>query len=155
MTNQQLSDPEPATQSAAYWTGAAHAALMAFIRARRADLGFTEAQHWLLRLLSAQDLSPDGRGLTVPELRQALRAHLGPGADPGEEAATLVELGWLRGDDAGRLWITEAGEAARADLAEHAPAVRERILRGIDDADWATTVRVLHQLIRNVGGRLA
>ncbi|WP_399217708.1 hypothetical protein [Streptomyces sp. SAJ15] len=71
------------------------------------------------------------------------------------EADVLLERGWLTRDDAGRLWITEPGEAARADLKRHTPAIRDRIHQGIDDADYVTTLRVLQRMIRNTGGTVA
>ncbi|WP_433651326.1 hypothetical protein ACQP2C_01535 [Micromonospora zamorensis] len=48
--------------------------------------------------------------------------------------------------------VTEAGEAARVDLKQHAPAIRARIHRGIDDADYVTAPKVLRQMIRNTDG---
>lgn len=51
-----------------------------------------------------------------------------------------------------RLWITESGDRARADISAHAPAVRAAIHQGIDDADYVAALKVLHRMIRNVGG---
>ncbi|UED87955.1 MarR family winged helix-turn-helix transcriptional regulator [Streptomyces profundus] len=152
MTTQHASDAELAAQPAAYWTGVAHEAVISFTRARQAELGFTQPQFWLLRNLSKNDISPDGRGMTVPELQRAMSSYLRPGDDLKAEAGTLLERGWLTRDAEGRLWITESGEEARLDLKRHAPAIRARIHRGIDDADYATTVRVLQQLTRNTDG---
>ncbi|WP_327000121.1 MarR family winged helix-turn-helix transcriptional regulator [Dactylosporangium sp. NBC_01737] len=152
MTVQELSDAELAGQPAAYWTGVAYEALIAFTRARQAELGFTQPQFWLLRNLSPQDLSADGQGMTVAELREAMRTYLRASDDLSAEAVVLLERGWLRRDDDGRLWITEAGEEARAGLARHAPAIRALIHDGIDDADYVTALKVLRQLIRNTGG---
>jgi hypothetical protein len=42
MTTEQLSDAELAGQPAAYWTGVAYEALIAYIRARQADKGYTQ-----------------------------------------------------------------------------------------------------------------
>ncbi|MFC6933814.1 MarR family transcriptional regulator [Actinomadura yumaensis] len=109
MTTQQLSDAELAAQPAAYWTGAAYEALIAFIRARHAELGFTQPQFWLLRNLSKNDISPDGQGMTVPELQRAMSSYLRPEDDLEAEAKVLLERGWLTRDGDGRLWITEAG----------------------------------------------
>jgi hypothetical protein len=62
----------------------------------------------------------------------------------------LVERGWLSvDDDTGRLSITTAGEAARLECKGHAPAIRGRIHAGIDDADYVTTLKVLHRMIEN------
>ncbi|KOX11704.1 MarR family winged helix-turn-helix transcriptional regulator [Micromonospora profundi] len=152
MTMQQLSDVELARQPAAYWTGVAYEALIAFTRARHAEHGFTQPQFWLLRNLSANDLLPQGGGMTIAELRQAMSSYLRAEDDLDAEAEVLLERGWLVRDDEGRLRITEAGEEARVTLALHAPAVRARIHEGIDDADYVTTLKVLRQMIRNTGG---
>ncbi|TDC44062.1 MarR family transcriptional regulator [Micromonospora sp. KC213] len=152
MTTLQLSDAELAGQPAAYWTGVAYESLIAFIRARHAELGFTQPQFWLLRNLSSNDLLPEGGGMTVPELRQAMSSYLRAADDLEAEAEALLERGWLTRTEEGRLWITEAGEDARVSLKQHAPAIRARIHEGIDDADYVTTLKVLRQLILNTGG---
>lgn len=152
MTTQQLSDAELAAQPAAYWTGVAYEALIAFTRARQRELGFTQPGFWLLRNLSRNDLSPNGDGMTVAELRQAMSTYLRAEDDLAAEAEVLLERGWLTRDGDGRLWITGAGDEARAGLARHAPAIRARIHADIDDADYVTTLKVLRQLIRNTGG---
>ncbi|MEU3913391.1 MarR family winged helix-turn-helix transcriptional regulator [Streptomyces sp. NPDC029721] len=152
MTTRQLSDAELAGQPAAYWTGVAYEALIAFTRARQAEKGYTQPQFWLLRNLSAHDISPDGEGMTVPELRRAMASYIRPEDDLDAEAAVLVERGWLRRDDEERLWLTEAGEEARLSLRRNGPAIRAALHEGIDDADYVTTLKVLRQLIRNAGG---
>ncbi|GID97815.1 MarR family transcriptional regulator [Amorphoplanes digitatis] len=123
-------------------------------RARQAEFGFTQPQFWLLRNLSGNDLSPDGHGMTVPELRRAMRTYLRAEDDLDAEAEVLVGRGWL--SRAGeRLRITEAGERARVGLKRHAPEIRARIHQDIDDADYVTTLKVLRQMIRNTGGSVA
>ena len=130
----------------------AYEALIAFTRARQAEHGFTQPQFWLLRNLSKNDLSPDGHGMTIPELQRAMSSYLRPEDDLEAEAEVLLEIGRLTRDSEGRLWITEAGDEARADFRRHAPAIRARIHQGIDDADYVTTLKVLQQMIRNTGG---
>ncbi|MEU6075407.1 MarR family winged helix-turn-helix transcriptional regulator [Micromonospora sp. NPDC047074] len=152
MTTLQLSDVELAGQPAAYWTGVAYESLIAFTRARHAELGFTQPQFWLLRNLSRNDLLPDDGGMTVPELRRAMSSYLRAEDDLDVEAEVLLERGWLTRDEQGRLWITEAGEGARVSLRQHAPAIRARIHEGIDDADYVAALKVLRQLILNTGG---
>ncbi|MER7001015.1 MarR family winged helix-turn-helix transcriptional regulator [Streptomyces sp. NPDC000410] len=155
MTIHQMSDAELAGQPAAYWTGVAYEALIAFTRARQVEKGYTQPQFWLLRNLSVNDISPDGDGMTLPELREAMRSYIRPEDDLAAESAVLVERGWLRRDAEDRLWLTEEGERARVDLARNAPAIRTALHEGIDDADYVTTVKVLQQLIRNAGGTVA
>ncbi|MBQ1024773.1 MarR family transcriptional regulator [Micromonospora sp. C95] len=151
---QPLSDAELAGQPAAYWTGVAYESLIAFTRARHAEHGFTQPQFWLLRNLSRNDLLPDGGGLTIPELQQAMSSYLRAEDDLDAEAEALLEPGWLIRDQEGRLWITEAGEEGRLSLKRHAPAIRALIHKGIDDADYVTTLKVLRQMIRNTGGSM-
>ncbi|MDI6102294.1 MarR family transcriptional regulator [Actinoplanes sp. NEAU-A12] len=150
MTLEHLSDSELAGQPAAYWTGLAYEALIAFTRARQVEAGFTQPQFWLLRNLSAHDLSPDGRGRDIPALREAMSGYLRAEDDLEAEAAVAEERGWLRRDAEGRWWITEAGEAARLDMKRHAPAIRARIHDGIDDADYVTALKVLRRMMANV-----
>jgi hypothetical protein len=149
-----MTDTELAGQPAAYWTGVAYQALIKFTRARQAEHGFSQPQFWLLRNLSVHDLSPDGSSRTLDELRRAMRGYLRPEDDLGAEAEVLVEKGWLTLDQEGRLSITETGEAARLDLKSHAPRIRAEIHAGIDDAEYVVALKVLRQMIRNVGGEV-
>ncbi|MEE4422464.1 MarR family transcriptional regulator [Streptomyces bugieae] len=151
---QHLTDTELAAQPAAYWTRLAYETTLAYTRARIRELGYSQPQLWLLRNLSENDLSPDGRGMTIPELRQAMRTYIRPEDDLEAEAADLLERGWLTHDDEGRLRITEQGEETRAAFRQHVPAIRDGIHQGIDDADYVTTLRVLQQMIRNTDGTL-
>lgn len=148
-------DAALAAQPAAYWTGVAYEALIAYTRARQAEKGYTQPQFWLLRNLSAHDLSPDGRGMTLPELRGAMASYLRPEDDLAAEAAVLLERGWLTRDAADRFRISEEGERVRGDLARNAPAIRAALHEGIDDTDYVTAVKVLQRLIRNAGGTVA
>lgn len=152
MTTQQSSDAELAGQPAAYWTGVAYEALIAYTRAQQAEKGYTQPQFWLLRNLSANDISPDGEGMTLAELQTAMTSYIRPEDDLKTEAEALLERGWLSRDADDRLWLTSEGEQARLDLARNAPAIRAALHEGIDDADYVTTLKVLQQLIRNAGG---
>ncbi|MEU7293052.1 MarR family winged helix-turn-helix transcriptional regulator [Streptomyces exfoliatus] len=152
MTTQQMSDAELAGQPAAYWTGLAYEALIAYTRARQAEKGYTQPQFWLLRNLSENDISPDGEGMTLPELQKAMTSYIRPEDDLAAEAEVLLERGWLTQDAEDRLWLTKEGEQARVDLARNTPAIRATLHEGIDDADYVTTLKVLQQLIRNAGG---
>src|SRR5690348_12103966 len=98
MDVEQLTDEELAGQPAAYWTGVAYEALIAFTRRRQAAAGFTQPGFWLLRNLSANDLSPDGRGRTVAELEEAMSTYLRAEDDLAAEAAALAGRGLLRAD---------------------------------------------------------
>ncbi|WP_405607762.1 MarR family winged helix-turn-helix transcriptional regulator [Streptomyces sp. NBC_01511] len=155
MTTQQIADAELAGQPAAYWTGVAYEALIAYTRAQQAEKGYTQPQFWLLRNLSANDISPDGEGMSLAELQAAMTSYIRPEDDLAAEAGVLVERGWLTRDAEHRLWLTEEGERARVDLARNAPAIRATLHEGVDDADYVTTLKVLQRLIRNAGGPVA
>ena len=155
MTTQQISDAELAGQPAAYWTGVAYEALIAYTRAEQAKRGYTQPQFWLLRNLSANDISPDGEGMTLPDLREAMTSYIRPEDDLKAEAEVLLDRGWLTRDAEDRLWLTKEGEQARVDLGRNAPAIRAALHESIDDADYVTTLKVLQKLIRNAGGVVA
>ncbi|MFE6834857.1 MarR family winged helix-turn-helix transcriptional regulator [Streptomyces sp. NPDC057705] len=155
MTNEDYSPQELAAQPVAYWTKVAYEEIIAFIRREQARLGFTQPQFWLLRHLSKNDISVDGHGMTVLELVDAMHTYLRPEDDLAAEAETLLARGWITRDADGRLWITETGDAARADLKAQAPAWRARIHEGIEDADYITTLNVLRRMMHNVGGEPA
>ena len=157
-TNTDTSAPTPPTAAsmpAGYVTGVAYEAIIAFIRSQQEERGYTQPQFWLLRNLSPNDLSPDGQGMSVAELRDAMSTYLRAEDDLESEARVLLEKGWLDRDESDRLWITPAGESALVTLKQFAPAIGALLHKGIDDADYATTVRVLTQLIENAGGQLS
>lgn len=152
MSTNHLSDSELAAQPVAYWARLAYEATIGFIRTQQAEHGFTQPQFWLLRHLSIQDISPDGRAMSLAELGEAMQTFLREEDDLEAESATLLERGWLRRDGGGRLQITDEGEAARLRMKEAGPAIRERLHAGIDDADYVTTMKVLRRMISNTGG---
>lgn len=130
MPDQQLSDAELAAQPAAYWTGVAHEALIAYTRERQAEKGYTQPQFWLLRNLSAADISPDGAGMTLPELQRAMASYIRPEDDLAVEAEALVRKGRLRRDAEDRLWITEEGSRRAWTSSATLPRSAPRSTRG-------------------------
>lgn len=147
----QYTDEELAGQPVPYWTKLAYEATIGFVRRKQAEAGFTQPRFWMLRFLSVNDVSEDGQGRTVEELRSAMVSFLRPEDDLAAEAEVLLASGWVTRDGEGRLWITEAGDAARAGLKARAPEWRVELHDGITDADYATTLRVLMRLMRNTG----
>jgi hypothetical protein len=148
----QNTDVELAAQPIGYWSGAAHRVIIDYIRGQMSVLGLSQPQFWMLRNLSANDLSPDGRGLTLAELTSNMRAYLDDNDDLESAAEDLLGRGLVTRDADQRLWITETGKQEHARVKEQAPVVRARIHDGIDDADYVTTLQVLRRMIDNVGG---
>ncbi|MBP3078265.1 MULTISPECIES: MarR family winged helix-turn-helix transcriptional regulator [Streptomyces] len=147
----QYTDEELAAQPVPYWTKLAYEATIGFVRRKQAEVGFTQPRFWVLRFLSVNDLSEDGQGRSVEELRSAMVSFLRPEDDLAAEAEVLLASGWVTRDGDGRLWITEAGDAARLDLKARAPEWRVELHDGITDAEYATALRVLMRLMRNTG----
>lgn len=127
----------------------AHRAVMSYIQSRLAALGLTQPQYWVLRHLCPTDPAPDAAGRTVAELATLMRAYLDDGHDPEPDVAALVADGAVTRDTNGRLALTEAGRRAHARVKEQAPAIHDRIHDGIEDADYATMLRVLRRIIHN------
>ncbi|MFD5182229.1 MarR family transcriptional regulator [Streptomyces sp. NPDC058372] len=150
-THHRHTDEELAGQPAPYWTKLAYEETIGFVRRKQAEAGFTQPRFWMLRFLSPNDVAADGEGKTVGELQAAMASFLRPEDDLAAEAEVLLASGWVTRDGEGRLWITEAGDAARAGLKARAPEWRAELHAGIDDADYATTLRVLMRLMRNTG----
>ena len=146
MTSPEHPDPQ---QVAAHWTRVAHESIIAFTRREQARRGFTRPQSWVLRHLSPDDLSPDGEGMTVPQLRPAMAAYLRPEDDLVVAAEVLGERGWVRQDEDERLRLTDRGEAARQEMLRSAPEIRAVIHAGVDDAEYVQALRVLQELITN------
>ena len=144
-----------ASMPAGYLTGVAYEAIISFIRDQQAERGYTQPQFWLLRNLSPNDLSPDGRPMSLAELQATMSTYLRAEDDLGAEARVLLAKGWLERDNEDRLLITAAGEAGLVTLKQYAPAIGALLHQGIDDAEYATTVRVLTRLIENAGGHLS
>ncbi len=140
--------PDP-QQVAAHWTRTAYESIIAFTRREQGRRGFTQPQFWILRHLSRDDLSPDGEGMTVPQLRLAMAAYLRPEDDLVVAAEVLGERGWVRRDEDDRLWLTDGGEAARREMRRSAPETRAMIHAGVDDAEYVQALRVLQKLITN------
>ncbi len=130
MTDHQPSDAELAAQPAAYWAGVAYEALIAYTRKRQAEKGYTQPQFWLLRNLSAADISPDGAGMTLPELQRAMASYIRPEDDLAVEAEALVRRGRLRRDADDRLWITEEGSRRASTSSATPPRSAPRSTKG-------------------------
>ena len=148
MTAPQSSDARLAKEVAAYWTRLAYESIIAFTWTQQAERGYSQRQFWLQRHLSTQDLAADDEGMTLPELAPAV-AELparGRRSGVGERHARPTRLA-----GAGRTAPenSDLGEQARVTIGSHAPEIRALIHQGIDDADHATTIKVLQRLIRN------
>ncbi|MFF1874879.1 MarR family winged helix-turn-helix transcriptional regulator [Kitasatospora herbaricolor] len=146
-----LTDEQLAGQPVGYWTGEAHAAVIAFINAEQGKLGVTQ-RHWM----TLNRLAIVEGGLTREGLAEALGRYMTPQIGDvstyGVVLDDLVDRGWITPGPDGRLTLTEAGHAGRAELLAIAPGVRDRIHEGIPDEEYVLALKVLRRMIANVSG---
>ncbi|MFC9035093.1 MarR family winged helix-turn-helix transcriptional regulator [Streptomyces arboris] len=151
-TDQAPADPAAtddmlATQPIGYWSGLTQAAVTRHLRDAMARIDVTQPQYWVLNRVNG---GPEAPG------REEVVSQLTPIADGPHEIARvvdqLVHRGWLRIDAGQRLWLTEAGEAARARLRELATEVRAVVHEGISDEEYVAALKVLRRMVANVEG---
>ncbi|WP_206422555.1 hypothetical protein [Nocardioides pantholopis] len=96
---------------------------------RRAEKGENQPRLWSLRHLSANDISPDGAAMTVPEMREATLSYLRPEDDLTAEAEVLVGRGWLTRHVEQRQRLADAGERAPSTsrMHPHHPEARDPV----------------------------
>ncbi|MFD3533489.1 MarR family winged helix-turn-helix transcriptional regulator [Streptomyces sp. NPDC058664] len=151
-TDQAPADPVApddalATQPVGYWSGLVHTAVTRRLRDAMARIDVTQPQYWVLNLVNGGPGAPS---------REEVVGRLTPLADGPHEIARVVDQllhrGWLRADDARRLRLTDAGEAARVRLRELATDVRAEVHEGISDEEYVAALKVLRRMAANAGG---
>ena len=126
-----------------YWIKKADELLTARVDAAQQANGLTRLGWQVLNLI--QDVAAPSRD----EIAKTLR----PFADAATVDQTLdglVDQGLVRRLSAGLLELTAEGAKLHQRATETQKTVRHRAVEGIDGADYATTVRVLQRLVRNL-----
>lgn len=134
----------PARQPLGFWTVRAGEAIGHRTRSALAELGVTQPEWWVLHQLS---LHPTGVG------RADVIATIGPNETDAaiEEAIASAEThGWLV-TDGDSIHATASGTDVFARCAALQTELQEERIRGITDAELATTITVLQRTIENVG----
>jgi len=155
VTSADRPDAHMSSEPPAYWTRLAYESVIGFIRAEQAKRGFTQPQFWILRHLSPNDLSAHGHGMTLAQLQEAMAEYIRPEDDLATEAEELLGRGRIRRASDDKLVLTDEGEATRLAWKAYGPEIRAIVQEGIDDADYATTIKVLKKLISNTRPDLA
>ncbi|MER6444363.1 hypothetical protein DEJ51_00250 [Streptomyces venezuelae] len=149
-TDQAPADPAAtddvlATQPIGYWSGLAHTAVTRQLRDAMARIDVTQPQYWVLNRVNG--------GLPAPS-REEVVTQLTPLAEGPHEIGRVVDQllhrGWLSADDARRLHLTEAGEAARARLRQLVTEQRALVHQGIGDEEYVAALKVLRRMVANV-----
>ncbi|WP_031090193.1 MarR family winged helix-turn-helix transcriptional regulator [Streptomyces sp. NRRL WC-3549] len=145
--NPAATDDVLATQPIGYWCGLTQTAVTRQLRDAMAKIDVTQPQYWVLNRVNGGPAAPS-REEVVAQL-----THLADG--PYEIARVVDQLlhrAWLRIDDGQRLYLTDAGEAARARLRELATEVRSVVHQGISDEEYVAALKVLRKMVANVEG---
>ncbi|MFF4482180.1 MarR family winged helix-turn-helix transcriptional regulator [Streptomyces melanosporofaciens] len=149
-TDQAPADPAAtddmlAGQPIGYWSGQVHAVVTRHLRDAMAGIDVTQPQYWVLNSIKYWPAAPS---------RDEIAAQLLPLADGQHEiprvVAQLLHRGWLRTDAGHRLYLTDAGEAARVRLRELVTELRAVVHDGISDEEYVAALKVLRRMIRNV-----
>ncbi|MFH9294078.1 MarR family winged helix-turn-helix transcriptional regulator [Streptomyces sp. NPDC017520] len=151
-TDQAPADPAAtddmlATQPVGYWSGLAHATVTRYLRDAMARIDVTQPQYWVLNRVNGGPAAPS---------REEVVAQLTHLADGPHEIARVVDQllhrEWLGIDDDQRLYLTDAGEAARVRLRELATEVRAVVHQGISDEEYVAALKVLRKMVANAEG---
>lgn len=134
----------PARQPLGFWTVRAGEAIGQRTRSALAELGVTQPEWWVLHQLS---LHPAGVG------RTHVVDTVGPNETPAaiEEAIASAEAnGWLVADG-DSIRATDSGADVFARCSALQAELQAERMRGITEAEFATTITVLQRTIENVG----
>ncbi|MEU3604958.1 MarR family transcriptional regulator [Streptomyces sp. NPDC035033] len=160
VTLQEYTREELAAQPVGAWTGMASRLVVGALRAQLAVEGLTQPHWWTLNHVAGKP------GFWT---RAALVERLARWDDARTDFDAvfddLVARGWLTEDAgstedaegtggaaAGRMTLTEEGEAGRLRARERNAVVHRRVHEGIDPEEYATTVDVLRRMVANMGG---
>ncbi|MFI8814301.1 MULTISPECIES: MarR family winged helix-turn-helix transcriptional regulator [unclassified Streptomyces] len=149
-TDQAPADPAAtddmlATQPVGYWSGLAHGVVTRHLRDAMARIDVTQPQYWVLNRLNGGSSAPSREEVVVQLTPLADGPH-----EMGRVVDQLVHRGWLRCDAGHRLYLTEAGEAARVRLRELVTEVRAVVHAGIGDEEYVAALKVLRRMVANV-----
>ncbi|MBK8901062.1 MAG: hypothetical protein IPM53_07760 [Anaerolineaceae bacterium] len=127
-----------------YWLKEADRLLTEQINQAQAANGVTRTEWQVLNLLAE-----NGR-TAITHLFATMQTFL---AEPELQAILnrLSEQGWIAAGDDGRDWqLTEAGQHQHGRIFTTQKEVRQRAMQGISTDDYATTIRVLQQMVNNL-----
>jgi aminoglycoside 6'-N-acetyltransferase len=126
-----------------YWIKKADELLTSRIDEAQRQNGLTRLAWQILNMV--RDAAAPARNEVAATLRPFARA-----AVVDETLNALAERGLVRRLPAGLLELTPEGAALHERALESQQTVRSRAVEGIEGADYATTVRVLQRLVRNL-----
>lgn len=135
-----------AGQPIGYWSGQVHEAVTRQLRDAMAGIDVTQPQYWVLNSVKYGPPAPSCDEVAAGLLPLADGPHEIP-----RVVAQLLHRGWLRADAGDRLYLTDAGEAARMRLRGLVTELRAVVHEGISDEEYVAALTVLRKMISNVG----
>ncbi|MFB7941511.1 MarR family transcriptional regulator [Streptomyces sp. NPDC056049] len=145
-TLKEYTPEQLAAQPIGAWAGRAARLMVGALREQLAVEDLTQPHWWTLNHVAAK---PGAWS------RAALVERLVPWDDRGTDFEAvfdeLIARGWMT-EDAGRMTLTEEGEAGAVRARQRNARVRERAHQGVADADFAITIDVLRRMVANLGG---
>ncbi|MFE4172080.1 MarR family transcriptional regulator [Streptomyces sp. NPDC056909] len=146
MTIKEYSQDELAAQPIGAWSGEAYRRVAGALREQLAVENLTQPHWWTLNHVAG-----DPGRWTRAALIQRLARYDDLGTDFDGVFDDLVARGWLT-EEAGTMTLTDAGESGRVRAGERNLRVHQQTHRGIDTADFVTTINVLRRMVANLGG---
>ncbi|MEU7038327.1 MarR family transcriptional regulator [Streptomyces sp. NPDC046237] len=149
-TDQAPADPAaadgmPATRPIGYRRGLAHTAVTRHLRDTMATIDATQPQYWVLHNVGYAPAAPS---------RAEVADQPAPLTDGPYEIPRVVDQllhrGRLRTDAGQRLYLTDAGGAARVRLRELVTELRAVVHDGISDEEYVAALTVPRRMISNV-----
>ncbi|GAA4896364.1 MarR family winged helix-turn-helix transcriptional regulator [Streptomyces coeruleoprunus] len=138
-------DDELAGQPIGYWSGAAHRAVIGYIRDAMARIDVTQPQWWTLNRVDV-----DGPGPTREDVAAAIGELAGGDHEVFRVVDQLLHRGWLSAGDDGRLRLTDTGRTAKARVKNLVTDLRTQVHEGVPDEEYVAALKVLRRMIRNV-----
>ncbi|MFE4826845.1 MarR family transcriptional regulator [Streptomyces sp. NPDC056672] len=146
MTIKEYSQDELAAQPIGAWSGEAYRRVVGALREQLAAENLTQPHWWTLNHVAGEP----GRW-TRATLIERLTKYDDLGIDFNGVFDDLAARGWLT-EDSGTMTLTDAGESGRVRAGERNLRVHQQTHRGIDTADFVTTINVLRRMVANLGG---
>lgn len=146
MENRGMAPPATSPRPIGFWLRRADEAITRYSDRALGTLGLTRLQWQVLHSIHEADTA------TLQSLGESLRNFAEESALQQLLAGFEAE-GWLaRGASAGTatLTLTEKGRAGYAAALEIQTAVRQRLMDGISAEEYATVLRVLERMVRNL-----
>ncbi len=144
------SGPESAElvrQPIGYWTGEAHRRIGDALRAAISGESLSQPQWWMLNRLDSTDGMAEGELLSRLEPFNAQESN----RDLAADLADLRGRGLIDGPPDGLL-LTDPGREALQKARETMGGAHRAMTAGLSDDEYATAIRVLRQIVANLGG---